>query len=86
MNSTLEPYPKILSIQNTSVDIITISLRIPRARLLRVYRVWKRILVHSLIFSLLLAIPNCIHVELPSFAYTKNETHIYYNVIPSKDQ
>ena len=66
----------------TSEDIIEISIRIPKTKLLRVYSLWKRRVARSLVFSLFLVVPNCIHIESPSFTYTKNETHVYHNVIP----
>ena len=81
MNITLETYPKILSIQNTSVDTITISFHISRTKLMGLYSVWKRRLIRSLVVALLLAIPHCIHIEGPFFTYVKAETNIQHHTI-----
>lgn len=84
MNKSLDPPLNILLIRATNPDIITISVRISRTRALYVYSLWKKRIVRCLVFSAIMAIPNCIHIDPPSFSYTKNETHIYHNVIPSK--
>lgn len=86
MDNIVNPHVNTLSLQATSPDIITISVRISRTKVLHFYSFWKRIVIRCIIFSVILPIPNCIHIELPSFAYTNSEAHIYYNVIPSKDQ
>lgn len=85
MNSTLDPYPKTLSIQNTSVDTITISFRISRTKLIGLYSVWKKRLIRSLVVSLLLAIPHCIHIEGPFFTYVNAETNIHHTIILNND-
>lgn len=82
MNNSINPPPQALLLQaTTSDDVIEISIRIPKAKVMNIYGLWKRRVARSLIFSLFLVVPNCIHIEAPSFTYTKNETHIYHNVI-----
>lgn len=85
MNRELEPYPNIVSIQNSSVDTITISFHISRTKLMGLYSVWKRRLIRSLVVSLLLAIPHCIHIEGPFFTYVKAETNIHHTIILNND-
>lgn len=83
LNNSINPHPYALSLQATSSDdVIAISIRISKTKLLRVYSLWKKRLARSLVFSLFLVVANFIHIESPSFTYTKNETHIYHNVIP----
>ena len=87
LNNSINPNPQALLLQATSSDdIIEISIRISKAKVLRVYSLWKKRVARSLVFSLCLVVPNCIHIESPSFTYTKNETHIYHNVIPHTDR
>ena len=87
LNNSINPHPQALLLQTTSSDdIIEISIRISKAKVLRVYSLWKKRVARSLVFSLCLVVPNCIHIESPSFTYTKNETHIYHNVIPHTDR
>lgn len=83
MNNSINPPTQALSLQaTTSEDFIEISIKISKTKVPRVYSLWKRKVARSLVFSLFLVVPNCIHIESPSFTYTKNETHVYHNVIP----
>ena len=83
LNNSINPHPHTLSLEATiSDEFIAISIKLPKIKVLRAYIIWKKRVARSLLFSLFLVVPNCIHIESPSFTYTKNETYIYHNVIP----
>lgn len=76
MNNIVNPKPNPLSVQDKSIS------KIPRTKISYVYSLWRskplRYLVLSSLFSSILVVSSCMHLEFSSVTYITNEMHIYF--------